>query len=170
MIDNSRVRNLAVVLVLAAVFAIPAFFIPSHLMLDIVSLLMLVFGIAGLWLISQEAWVSFWDGNRDRASLALYGLFALFLSVVMMRSYGILTRNVAGAEWLSDTYTYSALVFVQGIGLWLFSRASTPPTVASKGGRWGQLAIGIIIGALIASSRILEPALMAIGKIFGRIF
>lgn len=168
--DNPRIRNVAVLLVLCLLYIIPALFIPYDRMLDLVSFLMLVFGITGLYLITEEAWGAFWAGERDRTALALYGLFALFLSAVAMRTYGILTRNVEGASWLTETYTYSSLVFLQFVGLFLFSRASTPPTVARKGGRWGQFALGILIGALIASSKALEPVLVAIGKLWSRVF
>lgn len=171
MADNSRVRNLAVLLVLVMLFAIPAIFVPSSIMLDIVSFFMLVFGIAGMYLIAQEVWTSFWSGLRDRASLALYGLFSLFFSVVMMRTYGILTRNSDAAEAiLAPTHAYGVMVYVSFIGLWLFSRASTPPTVADKGGKYGQLVVGIILGALIASSKLLEPILAGVSKFFPRIF
>ncbi len=172
MVDNSRVRNLAVLFVLVAIFTVPSLFLSNSTILDIVSFLMLVFGVSGLYLIAEEVWGSFWSGMRDRASLALYGLFALFLSVVVMRTYGILTRNSEAANaLLSPTYTYAAMVYLQFVGLFLFSRASTPPTVVNKRApRWGQLIVGILIGALVASSRILEPVLASVGKVFTRFF
>lgn len=168
--DSSRVRNLAALFVLILVYTIPALLIPYDRMLDVVSVFMLVFGISGLYLIAEETWESFWAGDRSRTSLALYGLFALFLSVITMRSYGILTRNVESATWITETYTYSALVYLQFIGLMLFSRASTPPTVARKSSRWGQLLIGIVIGALVASSKALEPMLMGLGRLWSKLF
>lgn len=167
---SSRVKNIAVVLVLALFYIIPALFLPYERMLDLVSFLMLVFGIIGIGLILEESWGAFWSGDRDRSALALYGLFALFISVVVMRTYGILTRNVEGAAWLTETYMYSVLVYIQLIGLWLFSRASTPPTVSPKRSRWGQLIIGVVIGAIVASSKALEPILMAVGRLWSRLF
>jgi small-conductance mechanosensitive channel len=166
--DHPRIRNFGILIVLVVLFSLPTIFLPPSLMLDVVSLLMLIFGCTGLYLITAEAWDAFWQGYRDRASLALYGLFALFLSVVLMRTYGILTRNVEGAEWLSETYAYSALVAVQLVGLWLFSHASTPPSVATKGGRWGQLIVGVIIGSLIGASKLFEPIVAAVGKLVAR--
>lgn len=168
--DNSRIRNLAVLVVLMAVFTVPAIFLNHDLMLDGVSFLMLAFGISGLYLITEETWAAFWAGSRDRASLALYGLFSLFLSVVMMRSYGILTRNVEGAGWLQETHLYAGFVAVQLTGLWLFSKASAQGVVPTKQSKWGQLIVGIIIGALVASSKAVEPILMFLSKLFGRIF
>lgn len=172
MADPSRVRNLAVLLVLIATFTIPSLFFEEDRVLDFVSGLMLIFGIAGLWVISRETLVSFWSGSRDRSAMALYGLFALFLSVVIMRSYGIYTRNVLKEEalWLTESAVYGALVFMQFIGLWLFTRASSPPTVNAKPSRWGQLIAGILIGALLVSSRALEPILMFFSRLFGRMF
>lgn len=167
--DNSRIRNLAFLIVLMAIFTIPSLFLSHDLMLDAVSFLMLVFGISGIYLITEETWAAFWSGSRDRASLALYGLFTLFLSVVLMRSYGILTRNVEGAGWLQETHLYAGFVSVQLIGLWLFSKASAQGVVPTKQSKWGQLFVGIIIGALVASSKALEPILMGISKLFGRI-
>lgn len=168
--SNSPVRNLAILIVLAALFIIPSFFVTHDLALDIVSFFMLVFGISGLWLVTEETWNSFWAGSRDRASLALYGIFSLFLSVVLMRSYGILTRNVEGAGWLQETHLYAGFVFIQFVGLWLFSRASTQGVVPTKQSRFGQLIAGIVIGILVASSKMIEPILMTIGKILNRIF
>lgn len=170
MTSNSPVRNLAVVIVLAVVFISPSLFMSREALIDTVSFLMLVYGVIGLYLIAHETWVSFWSGERDRESLALYGIFALFLSVVLMRSYGILVRNVSGLEWLEETHLYASFIFVQFIGVWLFSRASTQSVMMTKQNKWGQLIIGIIIGALVASSRVVEPVLMAIGKLFGRLF
>lgn len=169
MTDNSRVRNLAVLLILALAYIIPAIFIPQDRMLDLVSLFMLVFAISAMWMIAGETWLSFWAGHRDRAALGLMGLFAVFLSVILMRTYGILTRNVDGASWLTDTHVYSAMVFLQLIGLWLFSRGATTPAVEGRRSRWGRLIVGVIIGALIASSKMLEPALMWIGRLMGRV-
>jgi hypothetical protein len=168
--DHPRVRNLSVLIVLSALFMIPSFFISRDHMLDIVSVLMLVFGIAALALISGEVWEAFWEGNRDRVAVGLYGLFALLLSVIVMRSYGILTRNVDAAKWLQETNTYAAMVYLQFVGLWLFFRASTPPTVPAKRSRWGQLVLGIFLGILLASSKALEPILMWVGKMLGRMF
>lgn len=176
-VDNSRVRNWAVLIVLILVYAIPTFIIswlspePVKLTLDIFSVLMIAFGIVGLWLVSEETWAAFWAGERDRTALALYGLFTLFLSVILMRSYGVATRrNESLDAYLSSTYIYSALVYVQMAGLWLFSRASTPPSLPSKKSRWGQFALGILIGVLLASSRAIEPVLMALGRIWSRLF
>lgn len=166
--NHPRVRNLAVLIILGLIFTIPAIFIEHDRMLDIVSLLMLVFGVVGIYLIANETWASFWDGARDRASLALYGLFALFLSVVVMRSYGILTRNVESVKWLETTHVYAAMVYVQFAGLWLFSRASTQGELPTRRNKWGQLIAGIIIGSIIASSKVLEPILAGMGKLMGR--
>lgn len=167
--DNSRIRNLAFLIILVAVFSIPSFFLSHDLMLDLVSFLMMIFGISGLYLIGEETWSAFWAGNRDRASIALYGLFTLFLSVVLMRSYGILTRNVEGAGWLQETHLYAGFVAVQLTGLWLFSKASAQGVVPTKQSRFGQLIVGIIIGALVASSKAIEPVLMFFSKLFGRL-
>lgn len=170
MTDNSRVRNWAVLLILALVYTIPAFFIKPSLMLDIVSVPMLVFGIYGLYILTGETFAAMNSGARDRAALGLFGLFALLLSVVIMRPYGILTRNVQSASWLSDTHVFAFALYLQAIGLWLFTRASAAPYVPAKRSGLGQLIAGIIIGALIASSRALEPVMMAIGRMFGRLF
>lgn len=169
MTDNSRVRNLSVFLILCAAYIVPAIFIPHDRMLDLVSLLMLVFAVSAFWMIAGETWGAFWAGHRDRAALGLMGLFAVFLSVILMRTYGILTRNVEGAEWITDTHVYSAMVFLQFVGLWLFSRGATTPAVEGRRGRWGQLVVGVIIGALIASSKALEPILMFFSKLIGRL-
>lgn len=170
MTENSKVRNLAAFLILCAAYIVPAIFISHDRMLDLVSLLMLVFAISAFWMIAGETWGAFWSGQRDRASLGLMGLFAVFLSVILMRTYGIMTRNVTAAEWLTDTHVYSAMVFLQFVGLWLFSRGATTPAVEGRRSRWGQMIVGIIIGALIASSKALEPILMFVSKLFSRIF
>lgn len=171
MADNSRIRNLAVLIVLVSLFAVPSLFLPSSLVLDIVSLFMLIFACTGLYLVTDEAWRAFWDGARDRAALALYGLFALFLSILLMRSYGILTRNIPSAQSvLEATHLYAAFVYLQFCGLYLFTRGATAPAVEGKRSRFGQLIAGIVIGALIASSKAIEPILMGIGKVLGRVF
>lgn len=171
MTEPSRVRNLAVLIILAVAFAVPAIFIPQERMLDIVSGLMFLFGVLGFYFIANASWEAFWSGRRDRASVALYGLSALFLSIMAMRSYGILTRNVESIDaMLSPTHTYAVFVYLQFIGLYLFTRASEAPTVPARPTRWGQLFVGVIIGALIASSKMLEPALMFIGKCLAMVF
>lgn len=170
MTDNSRIRNLAVLIVLVIVYSVPAFFLSQDRMLDVVSLFMLVFAVSAICMIASETWGAFWAGHRDRASLGLMGLFSLFLSVILMRSYGILTRNVESAAWLTETHVYSAMVFLQLTGLWLFSKGATTPAVEGKRTRWGQIFVGVIIGALIASSKALEPILIFFSKLFGRLF
>lgn len=171
MTEPSRVRNLAVLLVLCAIFIIPATFLDKGRMLDTVSGLMLIFGCIGLWLVWGEAWANFWEGNRDRFALGLYGLAALFLSVVTMRSYGIITRNSESASaFLEPTHTYAALVFLQFVGLMLFTRGAQTPSVAARRTKWGQWAAGIAIGILIGSSKFLEPILMWVSKLFTRMF
>lgn len=168
MTEPSRVRNLAVLITLVIAFAVPAFFIPQERMLDIVSGLMFLFGVLGFYFIASASWEAFWSGRRDRASLALYGLSALFLSIMAMRSYGILTRNFTAVDdLLSPTHTYAVLVYLQFAGLYLFTRASEAPIVPARPTRWSQLFVGVVIGALIASSKMLEPALMFIGKAIG---
>lgn len=165
MTEPSRVRNLAVLLVLVSIFTIPAIFIEHDRMLDIVSGLMLLFGAIGFYFIAGEAWRAFWAGDRDRTAVGLYGLSTIFISITGMRAYGILTRNfVAVDSFLTPTHTYAVFVFMQFVGLWLFTRASEAPTVPARPTRWGQLFIGIVIGGLIASSKLLEPILMFIGK------
>ncbi len=170
MTEEPRVSNWAILAVLVLAYVIPSFFIKPNMMLDIVSVPMLVFGIYGLYILGGETIAAMNAKSRDRAALGLFGLFALLLSVVIMRPYGILTRNVTAASWLSDTHAFAFALYLQAIGLWLFTRASAAPYVPAKHSSWGQLIIGIIIGALIASSRWLEMGLIGVGKIFGRLF
>lgn len=171
MTEPSRVRNLAVLITLCAVFSVPAIFMERGPLLDTVSFLMLLFGGIGLWQVSGEAWEAFWAGNRDRYALGLYGLFALFLSVVLMRTYGITTRNNKTVDlMLEQTHIYAALVFIQFAGLMLFTRGASAPAVAGKRTWWGQLVGGILIGVLLTSSKFLEPVLMFFSKLFSRIF
>lgn len=176
-VDNSRVRNLAFLIALILLYAVPTYFIsvlakePVKLTLDIVSVLMMAFGVIGMWLIAEETWRAFWNGSQDRTAIALFGLFSLFFTVVTMRSYGVTTRNSMSADaYLSGTYVYSFLVYFQFIALWLFTRASTPPSVPGKRGRWGQIVVGIIIGAVVASSKVLEPVIMFFGRLLNRMF
>jgi len=169
--EPSRVRNFAVLIVLCAIFTVPALFMERGPLLDGVSFLMIIFGVVGLWQVTPEAWEAFWHGSRDRYALGLYGLFALFLSVVLMRTYGITTRNnVSANAVLEDTHVYAALVFIQFAGLLLFTRGASAPTVSGKRTRWGQLIGGILIGILLTSSKFLEPVLMFFSKLFSRIF
>lgn len=171
MTDNSRVRNLAFVLVLALIYIIPALFLSPHSMLDIVSVPMLVFGLYGFYLVFGETWEAFWAGERNKAAIGLFSLFSLLLSVIIMRPYGIASRNIPGAEaYLETTHIFPVALFLQAIGLYLFTLASSAPYVPSRRSGWVQLIAGMIIGALVISSRALEPALMFISKLFGRIF
>ena len=171
MTEPSRVRNFAVLIVLCAIFTIPALFMDRGPLLDTVSFLMLLFGGVGLWQVTPEAWSEFWKGNRDRYALGLYGLFALFLSVVLMRTYGITTRNNTLANSvLEHTHVYAALVFVQFAGLLLFTRGASAPAVAGKRTRWGQLIGGVLIGILLTSSKFLEPILTFVSRLFSRLF
>lgn len=165
-----RLRNLGLLIALTLAFCVPAFFLEHDRMLDVVSFLMLVFGIAGLVLITEETWTAFWHGARDRVSIGLYSLAGLLLTVSLMRTYGIVTRNVEQLKWLETTHVYAALVYLQFISLYLFFRASTPPTLPQKRGRWGQLVAGIIIGLLLASTRALEHVVIVVMKFIGRIF
>lgn len=171
MTDNSRVRNLAIILALAIAYTVPAIFLSPQNMLDIVSVPMLVFGLWGIYIVFGETWGAFWAGEQSKTALGLFSLFALLLSVVIMRPYGIATRNVAGAEdYLSTTHILPIALTIQALGLYLFTRASAAPYVPSKRTGWGQLIAGILIGALVASSRILEPGLLFVSKMFSRIF
>lgn len=166
----SRVRNLAVVIVLAIAYTIPAIWISPGSMLDIISVPMLVFGLWGIYILFGETWEAFWNGEQSKTALGLFSLFSLLLSVVIMRPYGISTRNVAGAEeYLSTTHILPIALTIQAVGLYLFTRASSAPYVPSKRTGWGQLMAGILIGALVASSRVLEPLLLWVSKLFGRI-
>lgn len=168
--SKSPTRNLAIVSVLIALYVVPALFLSPQTMLDIISVPMLVFGMYGLYLLSPETWRSFWDGDQSRAAVALYGLSSLLLSVVIMRPYGIADRNIPSLDWLSTTHIFPIALFIQAIGLMLFTRASSTPKVGSKRSGVGQLVAGIVIGALVASSRVLEHVFVFIGKILSRIF
>lgn len=169
--DQNSLRNVAVLIVLALVYIVPALFIPSQAMLDIVSVPMLVFGAYAIYLVIGEAFNDFWSGRQDRAALGLFALTAILISVVITRPYGIITRNVEGASAiLEPTHIYPIALYIQAIGLMLFSRASTPSAVAHKHTGIGQLVAGIVIGALVASSKVLEPILAGIGKIAGKLF
>lgn len=170
MTEPSRVRNLAVLLVLIAVYTIPAIFVPASIMLDVVSVPMLVFGAFALYLIIGEAWDDFWSGEQSRRAIGLFALTAILLSVVVMRPYGIITRNIEGTGWLSETHIYPVALSIQAVGLWLFTRASETPTVTSRRPGWGKLVAAFVIGVLVASSKVLEPILMFLGRLFSRIF
>lgn len=169
MSDNSRVRNLSILIVLGLIYTIPALFLTPHLMLDIISVPMLVYGLYGLYLLFPETWRSFWSGDQTRAAIGLYGLSLLLMSVVIMRPYGIADRNIPNAAWLASTHIFPIALFMQAIGLMLFTRASSTAYIPTQKTKWGQLIAGIIIGALVATSKVLEPVLMAIGKLFGRL-
>ena len=170
MTDHPRLRNIGVLIVLILIFAIPAIFVsPSHMM-DVTSGPMLVFAGYALILIAGEAWDAFWTGKSDRTAFALFGLCLLFGSIIVMRSYGLVTRNVPSLAWIEDTHVYAAAIFAQFTGVFLFSRASAPLVVSPRKSSMGQLFAGIIIGALIASSKLLEPLLAGVGRIMGRLF
>lgn len=170
MTDHPRLRNLAVLIVLVLIYVIPAYFIDNRLMLDIVSGPMLLFGVYALFIIAREAWSAFWEGRTDRTAYALFGLSLVLLSVDLMRAYGLLTRNIPAMGWLEDTHLYPAAIYCQFAGLWLFTRASTPPQITPRRGGMGQIAAGVVIGMVVASSKMLEPVLAIIGKVLGRVF
>ncbi len=170
MTDNSRVRNLAFVLVLVILYAIPGYFLPPSTMLDIISVPMLVFGLYALYLLFPETWKSFWQGDQSRAAIGLYGLSTLLISVVIMRPYGIADRNIPSLDWLPSTHIFPIALFIQAVGLMLFTRASTAPALGTSRSGWGQLVAGIVIGALVVSSRALEPLIVFLGKVWSSIF
>lgn len=169
--EPSRVRNLAVLLVLVIVYIAIRIFVPPQSMADIVSVPMLLFGLFGLYLLLPETWAALWAGERDRRSLGLYGLAALLISVVAMRPYGIASRNIDGAKnWLDQTDILPVALAIQALGLWLFTRASETPTVASKHTGLGKIIAAFLIGVLVASSKMLEPILAFVSKLFSRVF
>lgn len=184
MTEPSRVRNLAVLFALAIIYVIIRLVVQTmqglglieilsvpQTMLDILSVPMLLFGLYALYLIIGEAWDDFWAGEQTRRALGLFALSALLISVVAMRPYGIITRNVEGADdVLSKTDIYPIALYVQALGLWLFTRASETPTVGAKRPGWGRIIAAFVIGVLVASSRALEPSLMFVSKLFARIF
>lgn len=170
MSDNPRVQNFGVLFVLALIYIIPSIFLPNEVMLDAVSVPLLVFGMWSFFLLARETSETFWEGQRGRAALALYGLFAVFLSVIITRSYGLLTRNTNLTGTLDDTHIYSAALYIQFIGLWLFTRSAASPAISPAKNNFGQLVAGIILGAILASSRLLEPLLVMCGKMFNRLF
>lgn len=171
MTDKRPSRNLAVALVLIATYAIPALFIEPQTMLDIISVPMLVFGGWGLCILFVETWRAFISGEQGRAALGLFGIFLLLVSVVVMRPYGVATRNIAGAkDWLDSTHILPVALYLQALGLMFFTRASAAPYVPSKGRGIGQLIAGVVIGILVASSKALEPVLVWVGKIISRFF
>lgn len=171
MSEQRPTRNVAVALVLTATYVIPALFVEPQTMLDIISVPMLVFGGWGLCILFMETWKSFTSGDQSRAALGLFGIFLLLVSVVVMRPYGIATRNVPGAkEWLDSTHILPVALYLQALGLMFFTRASAAPYVPSKGRGIGQLIAGVVIGVLVASSKAVETILMGVGKIFSRLF
>lgn len=170
MTNHPRIQNLAVLIVLVFLYLIPALLVPHEIMLDLVSAPLLVFGTYSLILLAQETGENFWEGQRSRAALALYGLFALFLSVIVTRSYGLVTRNLEGTGWLAESHIYSAALYIQFVGLWMFNKSAASPPIGPKKSGLGQLIAGVILGAIIVSSRLLEPVLALIGKVFSRVF
>lgn len=184
MTEHPRLRNLAVALVLVLIYVIPAQFFTGKQMMDIASIPMLIWGVFALALIAREAVVAWWQGRADRTAYALFGLSLLFLSVDVMRSYGLSTRNIEYApigirvvvepfiNWMAsdDSHVYAVAIYAQFIGIWFFTRASFQPTVKSRTYGFGQLIAGVVIGAVLASSKVLEPVLMFIGRLFSRIF
>ena len=170
MTDHPRLRNLGVLLVLMAIYAVPALLLSPNHMMDLASGPMMVFAVYALYLIAPEAWDAYWSGRSDRTAYALFGLSLLLLSIVTMRAYGLLTRNIEAMGWLENTYVYSAAIYAQFVGVFLFSRASTPPTVSPRRAGVGHLVAGVVIGVVVASSKMLEPLLAMIGKVVGRLF
>lgn len=167
---NSRVRNISVAVVLFLIYLVPAFWFSGQTMLDIVSIPMLFFGLYLFYVVAEEAVLAFWDGRADKVALGLFGLLLLFLSVDIMRPYGIISRNVDGAkDWLDQTHIYGVAVYIQFIGLYLFTRGATPSQVDGRRPKWGQLVAGVIIGLLLATSKIVEPVVAFIGKLFSRL-
>lgn len=170
MTNHPRIRNLAVLLVLVLIYAIPAIFVSPNHMMDLASGPMMIFAIYALFLITPEAWDAYWEGRSDRTAYALFGLSLLLVSIVVMRSYGLVTRNIGSMAWLEETYVYSAAIYAQFVGVFLFSRASTPPTVSPRRAGIGHVVAGVVIGTVIASSKMLEPLLAFVGKMLGRLF
>lgn len=166
MTEHPRLRNIGVLLVLVLIFSIPALFVEPNHMMDAASGPMLIFSAYAMFLIAGEAWAAFWEGRSDRTAYALFGLSLLFASIIVMRSYGLVTRNIPGAEWIEHTHLYAAAIYAQFAGVFLFSRASTPPSVTPRRAGMGQLVAGVVIGAVIASSKVLEPLLAVLGKLF----
>lgn len=166
MSDHFRYRNLAVALVIVIAYTVPALFLSPQTMLDIVSVPMLVFGLWSAAVMVNEAWEAFWSGDQSRAALGLMGLFSIFISIIIMRPYGIIDRNVPSIDWLSSTHIFPVALTFQAVGLFLFSRASQPPIIEAKRGRWGKLVLGIVIGILVGSSKLLEPAIAVVAKVF----
>lgn len=169
MTERPRIQNIAILLALIIIY-LPLLFLTNQTALDIVSVPLLVFAVWSFSLIAGEATQTFWRGDRRRSALALYGLFAIFLSVMVTRIYGLVTRNLDGTGWLDDSHIYSMALYLQFIGLYVFTRGATHPSVIASKNRYGQLIAGVIIGAIVASSRLLEPILMFCGKLFNRIF
>jgi len=165
--DHPRLRNIGVLIVLILIFSIPALFFSPNQMMDAASGPMLVFSCYAMFLIAGESWSAFWEGRSDRTAYALFGLTLLFASIIVMRSYGLVTRNIPGTEWVEHTHLYACAIFAQFVGVFLFSRASTPPSVTPRKAGIGQLVAGVMIGAIIASSKVLEPALAMVGKLLG---
>ena len=171
MTEPSRVRNLAVLLVLVILYIAVRIFVAPQTMADIVSVPMLVFGAYGFYLLFEEFWVSFWSGDQSRRALGLFGLTALLASVIIMRPYGITSRNVVGADgWLEQTDILPIALALQAVGLWLFTRASETPTVISRKAGWGKVLGALLVGILVGSSKMLEPILITVSKFFSRVF
>lgn len=167
MAENSRVRNISVALVLILLYLVPAIWIPGQTMLDIVSWPMLAFGLYLLFIVAVETISAFWAGRSDKVALGLFGLFLIFISVDITRPYGIISRNITGAdEWLKDTHIYGVAIYLQFIGLYFFTRGASTPHVEGRRTRWGQLVAGVIIGLLLATSKVLEPVLMFVARFF----
>lgn len=166
---NSRARNISVASILMAIYAVPAIWVSGQTMLDIVSIPMLAYGLYLFYFIAEEAVLAFWDGRSDRVALGLFGLLLLFVSVDIMRPYGLISRNVPGAEeWLKTTHIYGIAVYMQFIGLYLFTRGTALPSVAGNKARWGQLVAGVIIGVLLSTSKFVEPVFVAMGRLLQR--
>ena len=175
MASHPRIRNIGVVVILALVYYIGVLItqaivgtepgVAPKAMLDVVSVPMLVFGMVLLAMLITDTMSAFWGGDRTRGATALYGLFLVVLSNDVMRTYGVSTRNIPSLAWLENTYIYSVAVYIAFIGLFFLSRATRAPEVDGKSSRWGGIAAGIVIGIVVGSSKMIEPAIAAIGRL-----
>lgn len=162
--SSDRAKNIGLVIVLHVIFLVPYLFIPWRWMLDIVSAAMLVFAIYNLKDYGKEAWWAFWDGDRSRSALALYGVVLLFLSAILGRTYGISWRAAGSPAWVEATPLFAYTLYLLLIGFILFRKASPDPQVPRQTSPVVSWISIVVISVVLTMTKALEPLIMIVGK------
>lgn len=103
------------------------FIFPPAVLIEIISTLILLVCVIGLWRWGPTGWRVFWQGAKRPEDWGILAIDFVFISIAALRIYTMAFRALDRPAWLQDSYWATFFVYLMLCALTLFVAATKEP-------------------------------------------